>query len=128
MTTTFEQQALAQRILDHITAHPEQHNKRKFGQKTECGTTACIAGWAGIFSGICQFEYDPDIDRWYFIANHPQHHSIAAVGRKLLGLSYFDAECLFYCKDNGLAVEALRYLANGKDIDWQKLGYPSDDE
>lgn len=45
---------LAQKVLDHVEAHPEQHDNSIWvntGQTTVeqgslCGTTACLAGWA----------------------------------------------------------------------------------
>lgn len=43
---------LGRKILDHISAHPDQHHQWVWGKPDDvCGTAACIAGWALIFSG-----------------------------------------------------------------------------
>lgn len=54
---------LAQRIHDQITQHPDQHDQGTWcslpgvdatdavGADNMCGTTACVAGWAMLFSG-----------------------------------------------------------------------------
>jgi hypothetical protein len=38
---------LAYRVLDHIDAHPEQWNQKRWW----CGTSGCFAGWAVTLSG-----------------------------------------------------------------------------
>ncbi|WIM97806.1 hypothetical protein ACTOB_001360 [Actinoplanes oblitus] len=47
MTALIPNAALAYRVLDHIDAHPETWNQRKW----DCGTTACFAGHAVRLSG-----------------------------------------------------------------------------
>jgi hypothetical protein len=53
---------LAYRVLDHIDAHPEQHDQGDFVRKhgdaltisadaMPCGTTACFAGWTALLCG-----------------------------------------------------------------------------
>jgi hypothetical protein len=43
---------LAYRVLDHIDAHPEQHDQGLwFAEKYECGTVACFAGWTAMLAG-----------------------------------------------------------------------------
>jgi hypothetical protein len=37
---------LLKRVRAQITEHPETHNQRVWAKRTECGTTACVAGWA----------------------------------------------------------------------------------
>jgi hypothetical protein len=42
---------LGRRILDHVAAHPEQLDMSLWGEEGPCGTPACLAGRALIFSG-----------------------------------------------------------------------------
>jgi hypothetical protein len=44
-------QELAKTVLDHLLAHPEQHNQDRWGERTECGTTMCVAGWTCELAG-----------------------------------------------------------------------------
>lgn len=42
---------LAEKVLRHVTAHPELHDQRNWINNSavspnRCGTTACLAGWA----------------------------------------------------------------------------------
>lgn len=36
----------ARKVLEHLIAHPDEHQQVHFGYRTSCGTTACIAGTA----------------------------------------------------------------------------------
>lgn len=37
---------LAQKVLDHIEAHPERHDQHRWVDNPyDCGTSACLAGW-----------------------------------------------------------------------------------
>jgi hypothetical protein len=42
---------LAERMLAHLEAHPEELAMRLYGAVYECGTTACLAGHAMLQSG-----------------------------------------------------------------------------
>lgn len=43
---------LGRKVLGHITTHREQFDMTVYGEKyPECGTVACIAGWAMLLSG-----------------------------------------------------------------------------
>ncbi len=42
---------LLRQVLDHITAHPEQHDQAHFAIRTDCGTAYCLAGHAVVLSG-----------------------------------------------------------------------------
>jgi hypothetical protein len=49
---TIPNAALAYRVLDHIDAHPEQHDQNVWVEEgRDCGTAACLAGWAVLLSG-----------------------------------------------------------------------------
>lgn len=40
---------LLERVMQHIDDHPEQHDQAAW--INECGTAACFAGWAVMFTG-----------------------------------------------------------------------------
>lgn len=46
---------LLRRVLEHITAHPEEHNQQHWAVRTDCGAAYCLAGHAVVMSG-----YGPD--------------------------------------------------------------------
>lgn len=52
---------LAYRVLDHIDAHPELWRQSSWLDESECGTTACFAGWAVLLSG-CKVSEDEYCD------------------------------------------------------------------
>jgi hypothetical protein len=99
---------LAYRVLDHIDAHPEQHNQAVFlrtpgGMADEveaitpevvaqhCGTTACFAGWAALLSGL-------ELDRFSGDAILPDGltRDIELTARDLLNLTPPQSDELFY--------------------------------
>lgn len=96
------------KVADHIEAHPEQYNqevwvKSKFRQTftvdgmkgydaADCGTQACIAGWA------C-FLAEPDQVAAAKAAADPQFGLIAETARALLDLAEPEAEWLFESMD-----------------------------
>lgn len=42
---------LLRKTLEHIEAHPEEHNQRVWAVRTSCGTAACLAGWVVQLAG-----------------------------------------------------------------------------
>jgi hypothetical protein len=42
---------LARLVLKQVQAHPETFEMGVWGMREECGTVACLAGWAMVFSG-----------------------------------------------------------------------------
>lgn len=43
---------LAWRVIDHIDAHPDQHDQEVWIRRGDgCGTVACLAGWACLLGG-----------------------------------------------------------------------------
>lgn len=98
---------LAYKVLDHIDAHPEQHNQSDFVRRSTpawllsaegipCGTTACFAGWTVLLTGrtiylgstMPKVEIDGDLVE------------VDDVAARLLGLGHRgldgDAHRLFY--------------------------------
>jgi hypothetical protein len=44
--------ALAWRVMDHVDAHPEQHDQTLWwNPEADCGTAGCFAGWTVLLSG-----------------------------------------------------------------------------
>lgn len=43
---------LLRKTLEHIEAHPEEHDQRYWGLKGPCGTTMCFAGHAVVLAGL----------------------------------------------------------------------------
>ena len=97
---------LRQAVLDQITTYPETHDQRDW--VGDCGTTACVAGWALMF----QLGYLP-WGSW----------EILVEAQRLLGLSDYDAVRLFHFTSNEQARLALKFLTNGDPVDWDAVGY-----
>jgi hypothetical protein len=51
MTDTKPNAELAYRVLDHIDADPKSWNQTDWYRETDCGTTACFAGWSILLAG-----------------------------------------------------------------------------
>lgn len=49
---------LARKVLEHLTAHPDEHRQAQFGMQTPCGTTACIAGTAVLMDSDTTVRFD----------------------------------------------------------------------
>lgn len=43
---------LLRKTMEHIEAHPEEHDQRYWGLQTPCGTTMCFAGHAVVLAGL----------------------------------------------------------------------------
>lgn len=124
-----KEQLLAQVILDYITLHPERHSQSSWAKgdlTSECGTTACVAGYAILFSDDHRFYIDVDGD--LMPIQGKGRVTFAEAGAQLLGLDAFDQEFLFYNTDNEDARKALGYLARGEEIDWPACGVHRDKE
>jgi len=101
---------LAEKILQQITEDPESHNQDIWATTSgysECGTVACIAGWAvefnrnegeGKYRALERLGAELNADPWY-----------DSVGRELLGLGSAAAD-LFYIPGNRPARRKLAEL------------------
>lgn len=98
---------LMQKVLDHITAHPEEWNQDTWGTKDACGTSHCFAGHAVSITGH-KFVWDM-LEGGDNVAAMVDVGLISDVAREELGLNLFQSLSLFYY-DNTLA--DLYYLAN----------------
>lgn len=103
-------------VADFIESHPEQHDQKnwfvdkkgglvKYPTTTEipedrCGTTACVAGWAVVLSGIrCTYWWDG--------------------GRDVLGITQDEANFLFSCSlTTDQVLEALKLFAKGETLEY----------
>lgn len=116
-TKTPEQIALAWRVMDHITAHPEKHDQNVWIEQVSdqlddpedqtCGTAACFAGWATLLSG------DKPLFEGYRVAGAvistatKRERRVANRAKELLGLTDTQADCLFYGGNTRAELEEL---------------------
>lgn len=110
----------ARKVLEHLIAHPEEHNQGHFGYRTPCGTTACIAGTAVLFDAATKVGWT-DLSR-------PGNSSLFTIvlvdnglmdlncrAAELLGLSEEDANVLFYDFNARSALQRLtHYIAEAE--------------
>lgn len=105
---------LAQKILDNIAKHPDsfdmdnwfkRDDEREVLRATEeitCGTTLCVAGWAGHLSGYTlshHLDDTGDVPRMLALASKDGvGRPLTAVAMKLLGLSN---DSLFHTDEDG---------------------------
>lgn len=94
-------------VLDIVRTFPTFHDQQDFEGLTPrwhgdvCHTTYCVTGWATIVhAGRWTSEYE---------------------AQQMLGLSYYDADRLFYTMSEEKAIAALEYVAKDEPIDWIKL-------
>ncbi|MGA5467153.1 hypothetical protein [Mycobacterium sp. NPDC050041] len=97
---------LARKVLEHLEAHPDEHDQRHFGYRTPCGTTLCIAGTALMLNG--------DPIHWSdqgYLTNGPGTSAADELDVRaaaVLGLSRIQAAELFYEAENRPALAMLR--------------------
>lgn len=48
---------LLTKVLDHVTAHPEEWNQTVWAVEHSCGTACCVAGWAAVMAGY-ELKFD----------------------------------------------------------------------
>jgi hypothetical protein len=78
------------RVMDFIDLNPRKHDQNTWGTKTECGTTACLAGWTVLINGghlECMHDF-------YNAKGENVHAKIEAM--KILNLDKYAAGVLFY--------------------------------
>ena len=97
---------LLRKVMEHITAHPDEHDQDVWAIEAPCGTVACIAGHTVIMSGLT-FRVDPpdDYERTHYgavrsaevVAETGEEVDVAA--QRLLGLTDDEANALFLDAD-----------------------------
>jgi hypothetical protein len=102
-------QELAKQVLDHILAHPEQHDQGWWGRVRDCGTTMCIAGWTCELAGeTLAWESTNAGGATWYTADGAYIPSRAAA---LLDLNTHETDMLFFTgKDT--ALRNLKHLAD----------------
>lgn len=129
MTAYLPPQLVAQKVLKQITGHPETFDMDSWGSRqeteSECRTTCCIAGWAGLFTHQLEFNKHGVLS-----ITSPKYMpgDFVAVGADALGMDYNEADLLFHLS-NDAALKCLEYLADGEEIDWTAIReefYPGD--
>lgn len=92
---------LLQRTMQYIKDHPDQHRQGMFIDY--CGTSACFAGWAGLFSGMT--------------ADEIRKAQMYQKGAELLGIGAFDATTLFDADNTRPMLELMvKDLVNGDEL------------
>jgi hypothetical protein len=91
-------------VLTYITEHPERHNQEIWVERSDCGTTACLAGWTVMRHGDT-IEWRPypavsiagavTIADTVTVEGDPDTWDIPSRAAHLLGLNHTDAEYLF---------------------------------
>lgn len=91
------------KVLEHITAHPDEHDQHTWATRApHCGTTYCFAGWAVVLTGhdvkwtphgwCCEF---PGCKR-ESAALTTDRRTIHDVAREELGLTVRQADDMFW--------------------------------
>lgn len=132
--------ATAAAVLETIREDPSRHDQERW--VSFCGTQACAAGWAAMMHGWEAAQVRSLADQMYsaaqwkalFVLHYPCPGSdgagtyVAPVSRlvevaaDLLDLEPVDAVTLFYYTNNAEALEALEWVAAGKDLSWDEIG------
>jgi hypothetical protein len=88
---------LLRKVLEHVTAHPEEWNQKWWATKTtesSCGTACCVAGWAVSWAGH-DFKWDSNGEASVYIRERDAR-AIPHVAQELLGLNPEQAGILFF--------------------------------
>lgn len=92
---------LIQKVLDHITAHPDEWNQASWAVKRECGTAYCFAGHVVQMTGY-EIAWDGDYDRAFHVkvkglpvGLYSYANTISYVARRELGLTDVESITLF---------------------------------
>lgn len=102
---------LLEQTMRHIIDHPETHNQGIW--VSECGTTACFAGWACLLSemhSVIKWKNFNGIGDALWISNYDTMNTYDAA-TKILGLNGLEADRLFY---TGNTVDDIQIIV--KDI------------
>jgi len=94
--------ALLRKALEHIDAHPEEHDQRSWARKSSCGTTMCLAATVAVLAG-----HEIDWSKPLMTTGYSAHFYELVDGRKIpdaaqesLGADDEQAHSLFYgCKN-----------------------------
>lgn len=117
---------LLSKVLEHVTAHPEEWDQANWAVQRDCGTTYCVAGWTVAMTGhdIDWHEYDPNDND---VLPRGVHRSVYADVHAFGGYTDTTGGCRAYIPDVaqfelGLNYEQRKRLFKGSnDLDtlWQ---------
>ena len=122
MNTITDAQMQAQAVLNVIQNHPERHDQANWGEHTDCGTTMCVAGHIAYMNGVADFREVLEEPYRTILYMKPEiHMDFDDYAGDKLNLPEWDRELLFYDCNEDQAIEALEYIAAGKEIDWETI-------
>lgn len=106
---------LLERVMQHITDHPEQHDQVAW--LNECGTAACFAGWACLLSGWQPVvTYNPD-DTRVMSPDTLTEDFVSDRAGKLLGLTHREMNYLFHgANTRDVLQRMVKDLVNGDKL------------
>lgn len=93
MSTPVLNEALLREVMAFIKIHPERWNQQRWSQRTECGTTYCLAGWTVLLG------FDADWSQHHDFDSYQAEDLVYDMARDLLGLTEGQAYELFYFID-----------------------------
>lgn len=122
-------------VADQIEAHPGAYDQETYGERFDCGTRACIAGWAVLLNQNPAWEvwwktYDYGGGLEYELsvrrASTATEIHVHEAAQEMLGLTAGEASRLFaggwmppagsFSEPNDVA-EALRHIGKGGPVD-----------
>lgn len=136
---------LSLEILEFFQKHPELHDQADFMNPYEadkskvrdvpdlqargCGTTRCVAGEAVILGApeLLRVEFNESSGYVEIYLAKPGEEKVDkfpdwdTTAQKLLGLDDNHSYTLFYIASDEEALEALKYMAEGKVPDWKVI-------
>lgn len=130
---------LGTKIRDFIVTNPKRHWQKDWTEENpeECGTTACLAGWAciiGMELPLRQSDprrWDAETGTWVpYPGNFFWREPAGGWGDNattLLGISQDMADALFLRTDNETALDALTMLIDGED-EWDVIRFIDRDD
>lgn len=103
---------LLERVMQHITDHPEQHNQSMW--VNECGTAACFAGWATLLSGWYVQRVAPSKVVYVAHQDDLRDFLVNDLAVELLGITNDEADVLFgYGNSREMLQLMVKDLVNG---------------
>lgn len=116
---------LMTKVRDHVVAHPEQHDQSMWAVKTECGTTACAAGWTLLLGNpeVAREYADEEVFTFAGVVRRLYGRSVVGAAVDLLGIDMSQADMLFVqavTREGAVAVMNELIETDGQ-VDWREL-------
>lgn len=120
MRNTEKLEKLADTLEWVIEEYPDLYDQSTYGQLTDCGTKACIAGWAAFLNGWKPQAIEKTWS-WDFLERDSEKDDVHDIAIEVLGITRGEAEILFdqdWEPAEGMTVpDALKKLAGGEPIE-----------